>query len=519
MKEKKTVQRLFSYGNRLVLYLFQGFLLMTLYFAMTSTNLVIGDNSFFGTSTTGVTAGFVLISLALIISFAAYPSVRRLGAFIFQKHRYITAITFLIVVVILQVAFVYYVHPEIGWDVSAIHNGVIDPSDSELQAYFSLNYNNIPILLLQRQLATLFSNTSWHFFDMVTLVLVDLSALLNIASIAVLDKKKVPVSIYLHGIWLLLFPSIIVPYTDTWVLPFVSLYLLSYCLMFHSRLKIGYRWFAAVLFGISTTGAYFMKPSALIGVIAIVLIELLFALKKKTNQKPAKKSGLLLLSCLAVSVFSAGISYVLISQQLDKQTHIKVNKEREIPAVHFISMGMSGDGGYNPEDALAMAALPSEEAKVQYSVDKIKERLKEKGIGGYLAFLVKKQSNNTADGTFGWLKEGNFIAENQSPKKRSTSEKIKNFFYLYGENIADFRFISQLWWIIWLIIIAFGWRNQHKFTQMLRLAILGGFLFLLIFEGGRSRYLIQFLPYFLLLAALVCNDAFYKIKKLISGSF
>lgn len=82
----------------------------------------------------------------------------------------------------------------------------------------------------------------------------------------------------------------------------------------------------------------------------------------------------------------------------------------------------------------------------------------------------------------------------------------------------DFYFIAQIWWIIWLGMLTFGTTKDYsKPKQMMRLAIIGGMLFLLLFEGGRSRYLIQFLPIFLMLATMQAKDAALKIKGLFKG--
>lgn len=82
----------------------------------------------------------------------------------------------------------------------------------------------------------------------------------------------------------------------------------------------------------------------------------------------------------------------------------------------------------------------------------------------------------------------------------------------------DFYFIAQIWWIIWLGMLTFGTTKDYsKIKQMMRLAIIGGMLFLLLFEGGRSRYLIQFLPIFLMLATMQAKDAALKIKGFFKG--
>lgn len=179
-----------------------------------------------------------------------------------------------------------------------------------------------------------------------------------------------------------------------------------------------------------------------------------------------------------------------------------------------MAMGVYGQGGYSWWQAVEMTFLPTKQQKTDYSVMMLKKRLKKLGPTGYLKFLVKKQRNNTADGTFGWLKEGHFFLENQKPNNKGITNKLKNFIYLYGRHIADFRFAAQLWWVTLLAIIALGFGPRWSVIQILRLSIVGGFMFLLLFEGGRSRYLIQYLPCFLLLSILSFERVVVNVKRL-----
>ncbi len=57
--------------------------------------------------------------------------------------------------------------------------------------------------------------------------------------------------------------------------------------------------------------------------------------------------------------------------------------------IHFMNIGLTNDGGYSAEDAQAMAKLPSKEAKIAYSKEKIHERLKERGIGQFELSISK----------------------------------------------------------------------------------------------------------------------------------
>ncbi|MDL4873694.1 hypothetical protein QRY05_01645 [Enterococcus gallinarum] len=217
---------------------------------------------------------------------------------------------------------------------------------------------------------------------------------------------------------------------------------------------------------------------------------------------------------LMITLITAGGTYAVCNHQLENQQYIAIDESRAIPMIHFMNIGLTNDGGYSPEDAQAMAELPTKQAKIDYSKEKIQERLKERGVLGYISFLFQKHRNNTADGTFAWLKEGSFIQEGETPKGKGFTRWLQEGYYLYGNRIADFRFMAQIWWVICLLIIAFGWKRQGKYEQMLRLSLIGGFLFLLLFEGGRSRYLIQFLPFFLLLASLTMGDSIRFVKRI-----
>lgn len=505
-------EKFFDFGSKLIKYLFYFLFLLTIYFAITSPNLILGDNSITGSGTTLYTTFFIIFGLVLIVTFYTYKSWADLLKFFFIDRKWITSSVLMVLAIIVQIIFVLNVHPAIGFDAGELHRALFDTTNIEIRGYYSVNPNNLAPMLLQHQLAVLFNNSSWLFFDFVTLLLVDLSALFNICSVAILNFKKVPLAIYIHALWLLIFPMIIVPYTDTWVLPLFSLYILLYILLRYGKFAWGWKIPIAVFLGITVILAYFIKPSAIIGVIAIGLIEFLYIFKESLslNEMINKFIFVLIIIIGMVPVYS------ITNYALDHQKYIEINTSRAVVPIHFISMGVSGDGGYNAHDALMMAKMPSKQAQVDYSKKMLKKRLKKMGFFDYINFLIKKQSNNTADGTFAWIKEGHFINENPKPSSRGFSGKIRNFVYLYGTNLGDFRYVAQIWWVFLLATIMFNWKDNREIIQMLRLTIIGGFMFLLIFEGGRSRYLIQFLPAFLILATLSWSNSWRWIKNIFS---
>lgn len=490
-----------AYGliNKIILALFSFFVFLTLYFALVSPNLTLGDNvarQVIGEKTTWLSITFILLVVGTIIGIVIDKRIRYCFNFIFYIKGKITAPILFMLVVGLQLLFVFATHPAIGFDPGAIHSALTNTTDDELVSYFSLSTNNLPLLLIQHHIAVYFSNHSWLLFDIVTLILVDISVILNTITISIIDRTKVIWALYLQSIFLLVFPMIIVPYSDTWVLPLVSSYLLCYVIAqrrqrMSSILIMG-------LGGILVALTYFIKPSAIVPVVAIILIELLGMLRALHLKQ--FKILIYSISAVALMLLTMFVTVTYGQQQINKQDYIQIRKGDNMPPIHFISMGLSGDGGYNPKDNIEMAKRPAYEDKVTYSENILKQRLAKLGIFGYLKFLLHKHNKNTSDGTFAWLIEGHFIQSKLD--KQDKSRFFKNLVYPKGKYVADFRYIAQWIWICILGLMAFGFNYHHKLAQVLRLSIIGAFVYLLIFEGGRSRYLIQFLPVIFILATL-----------------
>ncbi|WP_125713392.1 TIGR03766 family XrtG-associated glycosyltransferase [Companilactobacillus kedongensis] len=514
------MRRFYNFSNSVINIFWRVLFFLTLFFAFTSVNIIIGDNDTFGTSTTMVTTGLVIFIVAVIVMIYAYPKIRAWFYNVFITHQVLTGSLILLAVVIAQIFFVSYCHPGSGFDSGMLLHAAESTKHAEevdVTSYFSLNQNNLPIMLFMHWLVTLSGKSSWLFFDYVTLVSVDLSALINLMSIMLIKKRMLGTALYMHSSWLMVFPTIIMPYTDAWSLPLVSMYLFCYFVMYKtSKMSTPIEQLSFVLaglvFGFSVVLVYFVKPSAIIPVIAIVIIGALNWLIKK---KHVTMSGVVVtLAALALVGTSGGATYMVANNKIQNQTYIKIDKSRSIPAIHFMAMGVYGQGGYDWHQAVAMTFIPTEKQKSDYSVMMLKKRLKKLGPWGYFKFLIMKQRNNTADGTFGWLKEGHFFLENQKPNNKGITNKLKNYIYLYGRHIADFRFAAQLWWITLLVIIALGFGPRNDLIQILRLSLVGGFIFLLLFEGGRSRYLIQYLPCILLLGVLSFERAISNIRRL-----
>ena len=503
-------QKLFNFNNRFFKLLFYFFITITFYFALTSSNLILGDNHITKIGTTWFTTYVLIAAFLFGLLIYASENVRDFLAFIFIDRRWITASCCLAIAILIQIGFILLIHSPVADDVGVVHQVLLTPKSPNIVGYFSVNPNNLGIALFQKFLADTFHTTSWLFFEMATLIIIDIAALFNLLSIAVIDKNKLPIGMYIHALWIISFPAILIPYTDTWVVGFVAIYIFCYCLIAYSNTNKFIKSFFALVMGFNIVCAYIIKPSGIIPAIAIVIIE---GLNLLSNHK---KQWWWIVLVSALLVGSTAGSYYKLNQTIKNQKYVTVYYFRAKPMVHFINMGLSGDGGYNAKDSMKMVTTINKQDRINYSVNSIKKRLHKMGFSGYLAFLWRKQNNNAADGTFGYLREGDASPMKHKPDKHGFRGKVENFFLLYGNNVGDFRYFTQIWWCIWLGLIFFAWNDDRKIMQVMRVSLIGGFIFLLIFEGGRSRYLIQFLPVFLLLATLGSTASSEKLRSLFS---
>lgn len=495
--------KLFNGSNAVINVLFTILIFTALYFALILPNLLLKSEN---TNTVTLTMLGTIIVFALVCGY--FKGFRFFLKQIFVGWRFYTSTILFVLAVGMQCFYVLKIHPAIGFDVGAVHDALFKPNDPNLRGYFSVNYNNLPILLFQNWLRETFHASSWFFFAILSVGVVIVAALFNVASVAVVNWRKLPVILYLQAGLLFFYPMSIIPYTDNWCLPFVSLYILAYLIISRPNYPLIIRLLAGIIGGGALIGAYLLKPSAIILFIALIIISFLALLQHRSCTFWLKSS---LCFLVMIGTFSYGLRG--IKTTIAHQDYILVDKKRENPPIHFIQIGMTGDGGYSAEDALMMGKLYSRKEKETYSLKKIKRILNTRGLS-YISFLVEKHGRNTADATFSWGLEGHFF-KNKADNKRIKSG-LASFVYPHGDNLDNYRFVAQCAWIVLLTLIAFGWKEQRLVVQALRLGMIGGFIFLLIFEGGRSRYLIQFLPGLFIIASLCSQAAIQKLQSLFS---
>lgn len=397
-----------------------------------------------------------------------------------------------LLLIIGQIIFIDQTTTTIGFDVGGVVGQVI--YGTSMPNYFSYNPNNLPLLFLENFWGSHFG-ANWVSFNVMSLLSTDLGFIITILTARYINKNSMYTTWLLSLLLLGCFPYIIVPYTDTLVLPLISLSFLGYLIAKKSN-NLYIKLLGSLLIGIFGTLSFLLKPSSVIFIIAIILVEIFYLLFKNKKVKV-----FYIISILLVSFGSAfGVKQVYNSYLHDQQ-YIKVNPSMKKPPELFLAMGMVGNGGYNPPLTDEINSLKTQHEKKSVAIKHIKDTLHNYGPFGYLQFALKKNTNNTSNGAFGWLQEGNFILA-------PATNRLQQLVYPNGSHLLDYFFISQIVWIILLVILTLGYKSPQKLESIimiLKLSIIGSLMYLLLFEGGRSRYLIQFLPQIILLCGIYLN--------------
>lgn len=432
-----------------------------------------------------------------------------------KKHFRITILIFFIVLLLLQIILVKGIYFLPGWDVGGLidHSiNIVDNPEKFNSSYFMIYPNNLFLMLIFSKIYSITKLCRYIDFTFILVIInvifVDLTIFVTFITAKKIYGKKVAVIILLVFTSLFAFsPWLVIPYSDTLSMLFpILIFYLYICekQIISKAMKSFYILLMAVL---SVVGLS-IKPTVIISIIAIVISELLFITRKKKNFLEVFFLIFILslggiTTSFIVNKFTSNI--VVNSVNLDNRDHL------EVPFTHFIMMGMQSVtvenrgtiyGAYDEDDVRLTNSKHSKEEKIEANIEEIKKRLKNFGIKGYIEFLAKKVNWFLSDGTFYYGGEGNFIRQGPYAVD-DISIKMQNYYNHENKDYFKLANILQGFWSVIIILIAYpvfvrdkDYNNREIFV--IRLNIVGIILFLAFFEA-RSRYLINHLPYFLLL--------------------
>lgn len=293
-----------------------------------------------------------------------------------------------------------------------------------------------------------------------------------------------------------------IPYTDVFSVLFASLVLYLY-LTRKNAASSYYRWFLIALFSML---GYYMKPSSCIVFIAIFIYEMI-----GLNRSNGKKAIRILLTFVCAAILTGAIQ-----MSIRQYIGIPTDSDKAFNMLYFVMLGLgeNATGAYDWAELEYAKSFDTPEERQEGIHSRITDNLKKKGIKGLLAFEVKKLLLNYDDGSFFWGREGDFFLENEDRTLPADAVSCILKKYYYMENNTWLPVIMQTVWVVVLClnVIAAGLLLRQKPDEkwILCLSIIGITLFTLLFEG-RSRYLLTYVPYYVILAGVGLQEL-YRLK-------
>lgn len=279
-------------------------------------------------------------------------------------------------------------------------------------------------------------------------------------------------------------------YTDSMSMPFAMLA----CWLFLKSLDCKKVFSTVALMALSSiciVVGYKIKGSVIILVPAF-LIYLIFILKKaELKMFFARLLSLLIAVVLAAVAVSGFINSFNLTEK-DEYYY------REFPLIHWVMMGLYDRGGYYDQDFWYTESQGDVNQKTEADIYMIKKRLSDYGVSGFAGHIAKKASYTWADGTYSIIK---FL-------KHGDNNFIRHFVtksYGFKGWCTIYQF-CLLFMILASFIFGAGSQSRSK-AVLLRIILIGVYVFFLLWEA-RSRYLVNFSPLFIVLAA----DSFKNIN-------
>ena len=372
-----------------------------------------------------------------------------------------------------------------------------------IQNYFNAYPNNIFLTIIFagiKYLSSLFGCVDNYFPTIVAGVIsTDAAIVFTVMTVWKLthSRKVTFLSIIICTVFLGFNPWIIIPYSDTYVLPFLSAVLYFYCSMKDE--KKGYASWIGIV--IAASLGIKIKPTVVIALLAIVLAEIFFLRKCQIKEIAAK--------CLIVA---GGTIIVLgLINSLSDAVYDQRNGDAQMTWQHYLMMGANEEtyGSYFGVDRERSWGISDPEKRKEMQIEVWRQRISEKGIWGTIKFYMQKLIIANDDGSFAWGWEGNFFGEYRGLHSEF-AQKLQSFYYAQ-DNKMIYNILQSIWVSIQILVCFFAifFDNRNKRALFIAMTLTGINLFLMIFEV-RARYLFMFVPFYITAAML---GLFYMQEK------
>ena len=328
------------------------------------------------------------------------------------------------------------------------------------------------------------------------------------------------VTLIVNMVLLGLSPWKIIPYTDGTPIVFPVLVFFLYAVFL--RMKSGWKYLVWLV--VTYLGAIggILKATCYVVLIAIVIVDFIWILINK--EKTILKVRELAVRC---GLLACGLALAMGCRNgMYRSLDYEYKESFDIGWLGFLYDGLNEEStGACSADAYEMVrnyAGESREYRDALMLQRVRERIDEKGFNGLMDFWLRKQVMTYNDGTFSWYQEGFFNAwAYENITDSSWKEPLRKFYWEDGANYPQFVTWSHGIWLFVLVgviveaVMVFvlsivcmrkplAEREKCSDLQISTVAMLtfiGVFLFLMLFEG-RARYLYTNIPIFSIMAIM-----------------
>jgi len=274
----------------------------------------------------------------------------------------------------------------------------------------------------------------------------------------------------------------VLAYTDTFSMVFLSSALYFYVRALSGN---GNYYINLGIFSILIAFGSSLKVSVLILAIAAVIDLLL-------NTKNLKQTAISLVLVFVIS-FGGFSSFKFAHEHSPFLPEYDYNYT--IPYTHWIMMGLNGLGGYCDDDyQLITLKHPDVQTRQQANIDEIKNRIATKGPIGMIHHIANKLSYIYSDGTF--------TACYKLDRAAVSACELHNYVLYLGNRFYYLGYCSLAIFMSMLCLLVLGLftsiKRKDNSSLMPAISLVGVTIFLLLWEA-RARYILNFLPLFILM--------------------
>lgn len=454
-------------------------------------NVYYSENSFISLLIT------IPIVLIWIFSYKKIKSITKISL----KSEIIILMSYFIIVSIIQVIVLKQLNVNPGWDFGVIYDNALkfattgSRSGAAYIEYMQLFPNNILIFLIMVLSIKVFGFVGLAAIDsihLINIIFIDISLLLIYLTVRRLfGKKEAIFSLLITFFFQALFLYTPIVYSDTLSL-FIGI-LFIYIFTFIDN-KINKK--NIILFLIVGVIAFLAKSIKITSLIVLISLMVNYFFKYKI------KNTLIALVLIAIPFLSINLAFNKIIVPAGRFA-FKVNNYGSYPYTHWLMMGVedidqdnSGRntyGGYNVDDYNKTLSFKTGKEAQKYNIEEYVRRVKKMGVFGYIEFLTKKNVNIWTDGYYFSNVAIGINPDNNTPLRKWIRNKDTRYYGIYFNQSVVYSFILML--IIGSMLKLK--ESNYKEIDYIRLSIIGILIFLSFWEA-RSRYLVNFIPIFIL---------------------